>query len=416
MAAKKTKLSFDDMRRAVREAIQGPLPQGATAYVYDMYLDSAIYCVDTNDGNCKYFDVTYSIGDDGSATLGEPVEVKRETSWVAVAFSTAEFSVSEEEIVFNDDGTVEIKNCKVFELGNYPDKGFGINEEEFDSLAASFSPAPVEIEHLRSVFTKKNPFNIGELSEVWREGTSVLGNFKFKSWVKAALAGEMPKVSLGWAKSPEKRIVEASLVVNPRITSAQLSTAFATFAGEKPSRKGGAMSWLSKLKQALSEAPDEELANFGEKPSGGLTAEQVTEIVNKAVADNTAALEAKFGQVRTDATDVQADAAVESFATWLTGTGKTVPAQLDSYRAMFKQALIDDSGGKVVFSNGQPVEGPRVAQLKELINTLPDLKLKSSVFGEVHVAEFAGAGPDGDGLIPLSVNAREVVGGGKKES
>ena len=111
------------------------------------------------------------------------------------------------------------RKAKLFEAGDYPDKGVSVTEETLGLLAKSFDlPVPVLIEHAKS------PLQIGYLTDVRAEGSELFGTLSLTKE-----ANELIEMSgahaLSLGLSPDLcTIQEVSLVKKPRIASARLFT------------------------------------------------------------------------------------------------------------------------------------------------------------------------------------------------
>ncbi|MCX8053107.1 MAG: hypothetical protein N3B12_04815 [Armatimonadetes bacterium] len=111
--------------------------------------------------------------------------------------------------------TVE-REAKLFEAGEYPDRGIEITEEDLDRIVENTRNAPIRIEHM---FT---PFDgaLGFLKLVYRKGKELFGRLCFTrpAWelVNAANAQRL-SVAL---KKDKSGIAEVSLVREPRIADA----------------------------------------------------------------------------------------------------------------------------------------------------------------------------------------------------
>ena len=120
------------------------------------------------------------------------------------------------------------RTAKLFEAGDYPDKNISVTEADLDGLASSFVQAPVKVEHIDTPFDGA----LGILRRVWREGRDLMGviGFARESWALIDRAGAR-KLSIAIAKDLS-RIIEVSLVKNPRISGAQVFQDRAEFCGE----------------------------------------------------------------------------------------------------------------------------------------------------------------------------------------
>lgn len=131
---------------------------------------------------------------------------------------------------FAGDPEVVIRSGKIFELGEYPDRAFSLDEEEADAAIADFSPVPVDSEHRPSLFDGK----LGELRRVWRQGRDLYGEHARPAWLDGLLAGEPCPVSCTWDRQ-SKRLTKLALTIAPRVTDAAMMSAYAEFAGRRHS-------------------------------------------------------------------------------------------------------------------------------------------------------------------------------------
>lgn len=124
------------------------------------------------------------------------------------------------------DGWVK-RRAKLFEVGEYPDKGVTITSDHLEKLAANFeNPVPVLIEHAKS------PLELGLLTSVTVDGESLFGEVELSKEANALIEKSGAKsLSLGLSASLD-RIKEVSLVKNPRVKSAQLFTNMLEFTAE----------------------------------------------------------------------------------------------------------------------------------------------------------------------------------------
>lgn len=127
--------------------------------------------------------------------------------------------LSEMEVVEFAGNDVLFKG-KVFQAGNYPDKGIDLTEQDLKDAAATFTPVNNDIEHRPSILSGK----IGQLTSVTAKAKELMGTVKLPRWLYD-VTGKQISVSLSWDKIT-KRIVGCALTVNPYITDAQLTAAF----------------------------------------------------------------------------------------------------------------------------------------------------------------------------------------------
>jgi hypothetical protein len=109
------------------------------------------------------------------------------------------------------------RRAKLFEAGDYPDKGVSIAVEDLERLASGFGePVPVLIEHAES------PLQLGFLTAVETVGSELFGTIALSEEANA-LVEKSGARSLSLGLSPDLgSIKEVSLVRNPRVASAQL--------------------------------------------------------------------------------------------------------------------------------------------------------------------------------------------------
>ena len=109
------------------------------------------------------------------------------------------------------------RRAKLFEAGEYPDKGVSVSRRDLLRLAANFdTPVPVLIEHGES------PLQLGKLIEVEPVGDELFGTIQLSVEANALLEQNGARhLSLGL--SPDMTgIREVSIVRYPRVESAQL--------------------------------------------------------------------------------------------------------------------------------------------------------------------------------------------------
>lgn len=109
------------------------------------------------------------------------------------------------------------RKAKLFEAGEYPDKGITIKPSDIHRLASNFDlPVPVLIEHAES------PLELGFLTQVEAAGNELFGIVTLTQEAES-LVQKSGASSLSLGLSPDlNEIREVSLVRNPRIPSARL--------------------------------------------------------------------------------------------------------------------------------------------------------------------------------------------------
>ena len=131
----------------------------------------------------------------------------------ALAVDAGQFSGSRSETV--------LLSGKVFEIGEYPDRGFAIEAEEMDQAISEFAPVANDLEHSRLQDVLGN--SLGELRKLWRVGRDVFGEVSVPRWL-ADLTGNALKVSLAFNRA--KRVVGNALTLSPRVSDAEVVAAF----------------------------------------------------------------------------------------------------------------------------------------------------------------------------------------------
>ena len=109
------------------------------------------------------------------------------------------------------------KDAKIFEAGEYPDKGITITESDLDTIVSNFTEAPVKVEHTDSPLDP-----LGLVKRVWRRGKDLFGRLAFPGEIAAFLERRgIRKLSVALLKDPLS-LAEVSIVISPRITGAAL--------------------------------------------------------------------------------------------------------------------------------------------------------------------------------------------------
>lgn len=110
---------------------------------------------------------------------------------------------------------------KIFECGEYPDKNFSLNEQEMQNAISAFSPVPIDLEHTPTILNG----NLGMLESVFNVGKELFGKVTIPDWLSNLLGNEPVNVSATWDRV-NKTLVGLSLVLQGRVTDAQLQAAF----------------------------------------------------------------------------------------------------------------------------------------------------------------------------------------------
>lgn len=109
------------------------------------------------------------------------------------------------------------REAKLFEAGEYPDKGVIVSEAQLARMAENFDlPVPVLVEHATS------PLELGYLTDIWAKGSELFGRVALTLEADQIIRKSgASKLSVGLSPDLEE-IREVSLVQRPRVASAQL--------------------------------------------------------------------------------------------------------------------------------------------------------------------------------------------------
>ena len=109
------------------------------------------------------------------------------------------------------------RQAKLFESGDYPEKGVVVRDEDLTALALAFrDPVPLLIEHAES------PLRLGFLTEVRAEGNELFGTLEITDEANRLIESNgADSLSIGLS-ADLSRIEEVSLVRFPRVPTARL--------------------------------------------------------------------------------------------------------------------------------------------------------------------------------------------------
>jgi hypothetical protein len=123
------------------------------------------------------------------------------------------------------EGDTVIRSGKLFHVGDYPDKRFSMNEAELSAACVDFSPAPVRVEHLPTIFDGK----VGEVRAVRARGEEMFGEVAIPAWLDEVCGEDPIGVSCEFDRT-SKKLVGLALVRSPRVSDAAIFSAYAEFA------------------------------------------------------------------------------------------------------------------------------------------------------------------------------------------
>lgn len=123
-----------------------------------------------------------------------------------------------------------VREGKVFEAGDYPDKELTVTPDDLQAAVAAFEPVPVDLEHVPTLLDGK----LGRLESVRiaDDGKTLVGRVSLPRWLSDALGNEPVKVSTTWNRMT-KKLMGLALVRHPRVSDAALMSAYMA-AGSPP--------------------------------------------------------------------------------------------------------------------------------------------------------------------------------------
>ena len=130
------------------------------------------------------------------------------------------------------EGDFVLRRGKYFELGDYPDKEFSLNETEADVALNGFTRMPINLEHTPTLFDGK----LGWVRRLWREGRDLIAEYAIPAWLHRVTGGEPIRISSEWDRTT-KRPIGAALVLSPRIEDAVMMAASGGKREEGPGKK-----------------------------------------------------------------------------------------------------------------------------------------------------------------------------------
>lgn len=127
----------------------------------------------------------------------------------------------QQTIVFDFDCSAEEmsveKTARIFEAGQYPDRGITVTEADLDAIVRSFAECPVKIEHTDSPLDP-----LGTVKRIWRKGRELFATLAFPHDLASFLERRgIKRLSVGLLKEP-LRLTEVSLVLSPRVAGATM--------------------------------------------------------------------------------------------------------------------------------------------------------------------------------------------------
>ena len=126
-------------------------------------------------------------------------------------------------------GDFVVRRGMFFQVGEYPDKQFGLTEAEADTAIAGFVPVPLNVEHIPTIFDGK----LGFVQRLWREGRNILAEYSIPRWLQDVTQNEPIKISSEWNRA-NKEPIGGAFVLHPRVADAVMQAAFAACPHPRP--------------------------------------------------------------------------------------------------------------------------------------------------------------------------------------
>lgn len=138
------------------------------------------------------------------------------------------------------------RRAKLFEAGDYPDKGVEVTEQHLADLATTFDlPVPVLIEHGES------PLEIGYLIQVEAVGPELFGTLALTNEANALVERSgAQSLSVGLSADLDE-IREVSLVRNPRVETARIFGKLVAFESPLQSGDDNGVDWRARYRSLV---------------------------------------------------------------------------------------------------------------------------------------------------------------------
>lgn len=286
-------------------------------------------------------------------------------------------------------GDSVLKRGKIFQAGDYPDKGVNITVDDLRRGAPKFTPCHINSEHWPSVFDGK----LGELIAVdIQDDGAVFGTTLVPKALDDLLGGDPIPVSIELSPDPDRAIIGLALAKNPRVTDAAIFAAF-SMTPPKPKDDPKPMSLKQRIidlfAKSVADLPDDLTTPFADakpEPTEALRVEMAArarleaelatmkaESEARIAAERNAAITAQAAQLETTATE---------FARALATDRRILPGQIESVAKQYTLAVKADAGTGAMFSaEGKVVEGEAVASLRAMFAAQPQHRLTIDEMG-----------------------------------
>jgi len=292
------------------------------------------------------------------------------------------------------------KRGKIFQCGDYPDKGVNVDIATFRASNLNFTPVALNIEHSQSVFDD----HLGELVGIeTADDGAVFGllsvptpvNDLLKVKPQTPVSIEIDQVNFA--------VTGLAFVKFPRVTDAAVFNAL----GIDPPKEKQKMNWKEKLANAVAsfgaavaEMPDdvkvetpakEKPAEKAPDPAAETDAVKAERVKREAAEAELAAMKAKEATDNAAREEVAVNEAAEKFALHYANDRRIRPTQLESTKAQYKTLLRADNAGKACFSaDGKPTEGEAVKAFRALLEQTPQHNLTLDTMGQHQFKSVSG--------------------------
>lgn len=125
----------------------------------------------------------------------------------------------------SDDGKHVFRTGKIFNAGEYKDKGFTMTPEEIIEAEANFSPVQIDLEHHDNLSFVTGKLGTLESIVASEDGEELFGTVKIPLWLDDLNDKDQIDVSCTWGKE-DKLLKKLAFTDNPRVSDAALFAAF----------------------------------------------------------------------------------------------------------------------------------------------------------------------------------------------
>ncbi len=140
--------------------------------------------------------------------------------------------------IISDTGARIIRKGKIFELGQWKDRGFSLTAEEAKAAIAAFRPCAVNLEHRPTLLDN----HLGELVGIELHGNEIIGTIREPRWLSALLPNVARKVSCEWDRA-SKKLLGIALTTNPQLPDAAVFAAFSAAQSEGADQPSAIVKW-----------------------------------------------------------------------------------------------------------------------------------------------------------------------------